>query len=56
MMIRGAKEGASGTPLGPVRQVVVVGTDHKLALVVVGEVTLGFYSRAETPLAEALGR
>jgi|JI10StandDraft_1071094.scaffolds.fasta_scaffold1125899_2 predicted regulator of Ras-like GTPase activity (Roadblock/LC7/MglB family) len=55
-IIRTAREAGQGAPIGPIRQLVIVGADHKLALVTVGEVTLGFFSRAETPLAEALSR
>ena len=54
--IRAAEESAGALALGPVHQMVIVGSLHKLALFVTMPVAVGILSPSTITLAEVLGR
>jgi predicted regulator of Ras-like GTPase activity (Roadblock/LC7/MglB family) len=57
MAQRGVEAGsaaAGALALGPVQQVVVVGRDHKLALILVGQLVIGILAPVRTTLASTL--
>jgi predicted regulator of Ras-like GTPase activity (Roadblock/LC7/MglB family) len=48
------KEAASTLALGAVRQMVIVGAEHKLALFVIGQLAVGILSPSEVVLSRVL--
>lgn len=49
-----ARDGAASASLGGARQLVVVGDEQKLAMVIVGPLVVGILAPVETSLGEAL--
>lgn len=50
------REAGASLSLGGVRQMVVVGADHKLAMLLVGQLVIGILCPVDTQLGELLGR
>lgn len=50
------KSAAIGLSLGGLRQMVLIGDDHKLALFLVGQMALGILAPSETNLSVVLGK
>jgi predicted regulator of Ras-like GTPase activity (Roadblock/LC7/MglB family) len=51
-----SKDAASALSLGRVQQLVLVGNEHKLALLAVGQLSIGILSPCDVELAAALSR
>ena len=54
--VTAAREAAATLALGAVKQMVLIGEDHKLALFIVGPLAIGILSPATIDLAYALSR
>lgn len=54
--IRAAQHGQVSLSLGAIEQIVIVGADHKLAMLSVGPIILCIYSPKQVNLASVLSR